>query len=185
MYKGNSSVGSYLVDNGAWNVICNLFNGILGTSDLERTITNSTKWGNYYNNTTTDYSKINGLWALWGWVNNAWVPATIYKNGNVDVKPGETFTGSTETGVDRIELGTGLCDDFKLYNIYDMAGNVWEWTTGHNIKEKDEVDTMFIVSRGGCFNDAGDSVPVVRAHGDSEPTFYRGHVGFRVVLYIR
>ncbi len=184
MYKGNGSVGSYLVDNGAWNVICNRFNNILGTSEEKenqgKTINNSTAWGNYYNNKTTDYSKINGLWALWGWVNNAWVVPTTYKNGNVDVKPDGQFTGSTGTGVNRIELATGASDDFKLYNIYDMAGNMWEWTTGHNIKN----GTMFVVPRGACFDNAGGDRPVVRANGHDVLTSYSYNAGFRVVLYI-
>ncbi len=186
MYKGNSSVGSYLVDNGAWNVICNRFNDILGTSNSKKTITDSTQWGNYYNNNTTDYGKINGLWALHGRINGdtAWDYAKTYKTGRVNVKPNGIFTGSTGTGVNRIELGTGLCDDFKLYNIYDMAGNMWEWTTGHNIKRKDEVDTMFVVGRGGGFHGSGgDAVACV--HGVDRVNVYNDNACFRVVLYIK
>ncbi len=185
MYKETDSVESYLVDNGAWNVICNLFNGILGTRDSERTITNSTKWGNYYSNTTTDYSKINCLWALHGQLNDSkWDYATTYKTGSVNVKPNGNYTNGSKTGWNRIELATGASDDFKLYNIYDMAGNMWEWTTGHNIKTKDDVDTMFVVPRGGGFNLTGGVYPVVRAGGNDELTPYYNNVGFRVVLYI-
>ncbi len=182
MYKGNSSVGSYLVDNGAWNVICNRFNDILGTSDSKKTITDSTKWGNYTNNTTTDYSKINGLWALYGYLNTgAWDYAITYKTGSVDAIPNANYKNGDKAGWNKIELGTGLCDDFKLYNIYDMAGNMWEWTTGHNIKN----GIMFVVPRGGSFSFAGSDDPVVSAHGYDGLTSYYNRVGFRVVLYIQ
>ena len=49
-----------------------------------------------------------------------------------------------KVGTSRIELPTGASENFNNYNIYDMAGNMWEWTTGHNIKN----ETMFVVPRG-------------------------------------
>ena len=79
------------------------------------------------------------------------------------------------------ELATGSSDDFKKYNIYDMAGNMWEWTTGHNINK----DQMFVVPRGGSFNDHGAANPVVRANGSDGFTTFHIHVGFRVVLYVK
>ena len=39
---------------------------------------------------------------------------------------------------------TGSSDNFRIYNIYDMAGNMWEWTTGHNVKNEE----MYVVMRG-------------------------------------
>ena len=62
-----------------------------------------------------------------------------------------------------------------------MAGNVWEWTTGHNITD----GQLFVVPRGGWSGDSGSISPVVRAHGDTAIAGYHFHLGFRVVLYIK
>ena len=128
-------VGSYLVDSQAWNHICkNIFKAQQG-----QTANDSTKWGNYYNNNDINiYSKINNFWALHTW-ENTWSYATTYEKRAITQ---EDLT----TTKNRIELATGSSDSFKNYNIYDMAGNMWEWTTGHNIGSDDK--TMFVVLRG-------------------------------------
>ena len=134
MYTGSSSVGSYLIDSGAWNHICSE-----SFKDSSKSITNSSNWGNYYDNTTTNYNGIEGLWARHEYSNDkGWTFATNYNNGKVN--------GKSE-GNNKIELATGASEDFKNYNIYDMAGNMWEWTTAHNINGND----MFVVPRGRWF----------------------------------
>ncbi len=133
MYAGSSSVGSYLIDSGAWNHICD---GIFNGRDESKSITNSSNWGNYKDNKTTNYNAIEGLWAQHEYV-SSWGYASDYNNGKVNLNPG---------GTNRIELETGASEDFKNYNIYDMAGNMWEWTTAHNINETKT--NMFAVPRG-------------------------------------
>ncbi len=132
MYKGNDNVGSYLVDSQAWNHICE---NIYGPNNSNKDITNSTKWGNYHDNTNTVWNSVNGLWANHKY-SSGWQVANNYTNGAINVNP--------SSDENYIEIGTGICKDFKNYNIYDMAGNMWEWTTGHNINS----ETMFVVSRG-------------------------------------
>ncbi len=177
MYKNGSngtseSVGSYLVDSQAWNHICHVFDNILGKSDEQRTITNSTKWGNYYNNTTTDYTKIKGLWACHK-LDKTWEIAKTYET--------RTITEADRSNICHVELASGASDDFKVYNIYDMAGNVWEWTTSHNING----DTMYVNPRGGSFKYNGEDASVVHATGNDLIENNSVHVGFRVVLYIK
>lgn len=80
-----------------------------------------------------------------------------------------------------IELATGASEDFKKYNIYDMAGNMWEFTSSHNIED----DEMFGVIRGGGYSAMGDTQPVTRANNGTHPaTNASVDVGFRVVLYV-
>ncbi len=178
MYKESSSVNSYLVDSQAWNHICkNIFHAKKGEEAND-----STAWGNYSNNTTTDYTKLNCLWAGHKDVWPDWTIATEYKTEKI--KDDDIPKGIGEA---RIELSTGVSEDFKKYNIYDMAGNMWEWTTGHNVVTTSEgIKQMFIVMRGGSFIRSGDLYPVVRANGDDGLThcFSAVNVGFRVVLYI-
>ena len=143
MYKASSeetSVGSYLVDLQAWNHICENIYGANATK-TGKSITNSSTWGNYYDNSSVYNEEIEGLWAQHAW-NNEWKIAEYYKKGPVTAKAGEA--NNDLGGTNRIELPTGASEDFNNYNIYDMAGNMWEWTTGHNIKN----ETMFVVPRG-------------------------------------
>ncbi len=139
MYKASSeetSVGSYLIDSQAWNHICENIYGANATK-TGKSITDSSAWGNYNNNSSVYNKAIDGLWAI-----HAGSDARDYKKGLVTAKAGEA--NNELGGTNRIELPTGASEDFKNYNIYDMAGNMWEWTTEHNIKDK----IMFGVPRG-------------------------------------
>ncbi len=143
MYKASSeesSVGSYLVDLQAWNHICENIYGKTG-----KDINNSTAWGNYIDNESVFEKTVEGLWANHGYRSLPWglLTSSTYSKGAVNVK-GNTKKDETEDQVNIIELPTGSSEDFKNYNIYDMAGNMWEWTTGHNING----ETMFNVARG-------------------------------------
>ena len=143
MYKASSeetSVGSYLVDLQAWNHICENIYGKTG-----KDINNSTAWGNYINNTSVFEKTVEGLWANHGYRSSPWglFPSLTYSKGAVNVK-GESEKTGAENQVNVIELPTGASEDFNNYNIYDMAGNMVEWTTGHNING----ETMYVVPRG-------------------------------------
>ena len=176
MYKDETKgANSYLIDNTAWNVVCNKFNDVLGTSNTEKSITNSSQLGNYYNNKSTDYTKLDVLWALHKWSDH-WISPEQYQKGNIQ----ETDLPK-EYGKSGIELATGSSEDFKIYNIYDMAGNCMEWTTGHNIKN----GNMYTASRGGTFNGGGNEGPVTFGRGDDCFDWYYSWTGFRVVLYIK
>ena len=173
MYKDNNTVDSYLIDSNAWNYICG---NIFGKKEIlgEERIKDSTQYGNYYNNTTTDYTSLDCLWAKHEY-SSSWNYATKYGKGSI------TTEAPRGSGNNRLELATGASDDFKLYNIYDMAGNVWEWTEETATDES----TTYGAVRGGSFSDKGTADPVVHAFGGRAPTFYGVHLGFRPVLYVK
>jgi len=86
-------------------------------------------------------------------------------------------TGSGNYSDTRAEKGSpGSTGIFDVKNIYDMAGNVYEWTM-------EAYDTYDRVFRGGCYISTGSAIPVSR-RGDSGPTISDGRVGFRVALYL-
>ena len=97
---------------------------------------NSKDWGNYrdklYNITDTlvSYSTDNG-------VNWTKAPYNKKENGNN-------------------LLTTGANSDFNRQNIYDLAGNVFEWTLEHATSSTDSLCAV----RGGYFGITGSSVPV-------------------------
>ena len=75
------------------------------------------------------------------------------------------------------ELATGASDDFKAYNLYDVAGNMWEWTT-------EQSTDNHAVLRGGSFVNYGSDDPASRGHGGIGVDDMGISFGFRVVLYM-
>ena len=66
---------------------------------------------------------------------------------------------------------------YEVNNIYDMAGNVWEWTTENCTNGS----TNSLVRRGGNYYYTGSIYPVAFRGSDSGNA--NSYSGFRVVLY--
>ena len=71
---------------------------------------------------------------------------------------------------------TGYSDKWIIKNIYDLAGNVWEWTS--------EAYVSNFITRGGSYTSDGsdDTVPY---RGYSNASYTRNDIGFRVRIYIK
>ena len=174
MYEDNDDVDSYLIDSNAWNYICGDIFGDekrLGQEGIKK----STEYGNYLDNKTTDYASLECLWANHKVESNTWKYATKYGKGSI------TTEAPRGSGNNRLELATGASDDFKVYNIYDMAGNVWEWTE----ETATNGNATYGAFRGGNFNVDGTTYPVVYAYRSDATKNYDVNVGFRAVLYVK
>lgn len=89
--------------------------------------------------------------------------------GNYSGTNGEdTFTGITNCGAGR---------EFSQKNIYDMAGNVLEWTL--------ETYESRFVGRSGYYGCTASEFPAAGRNGGGEPSMSLDSLGFRVMLYIK
>lgn len=70
----------------------------------------------------------------------------------------------------------GYSDKWMVKNIYDLAGNVWEWTS--------EAISSGFIFRGGSCNDGGSGGPV-SSRSNFRASSQNDSVGFRVRLYIK
>ncbi len=123
--------------------------------------TNSGSWGNYYD-ATFEISR--GFYTTEPTVSNSWTQASEISRYT---RPVSTIT----------LLTTGATDRNSVLRIYDLAGNVWEWT----LEKTSYTD-------GPCSNRGGNSYN----NGSSSPAFYRSynansnaydHIGWRPVLW--
>ncbi len=213
----DSKVKSKLVDSYAWDTTCKWLKNSGIIKDDSAGKVSSTSYGNYYDSTFTIpkgtlyakhlylNKKKDGVSTNWYFGNGG---AGKYSYGivndengmKVGVKTGETVPenatkpeGATDaasnyyTANGRIEIATGSSDNTRTNNIYDLAGNVWEWTTETKTRKNNGNNTNYILAvlRGGGFNGGGSDYPVVFRHGDYTVSNTVVNVGFRAVLYIK
>ena len=103
----------------------------------------------------------------------------MYNSGNEEKKKytyDSTGKGNYSGTNGNQPIATGSIEAYAVNNIYDMAGNVSDWTIEAN-------DTNYRVSRGGCCIFNGGDIPASSRSGYG-PTDSYGYPGFRVALYM-
>ena len=227
MYNlSDSSVTSSLIDSYAWDTtvrwLCDSgtkYDTTTNTQNFKLGI-NSRDFGNYMDNTTI--KETNGLYIIHRLTRDkntssgiTWSRGAKYQFGKIPINRNTYITdGNTGNYKDifadnnydytqynyttQFEIATGSSEQTKIKEIYDMAGNMWEWTTEtgmHTVKKDngtigwDENDNgngeyTFAVRRGGGFYDTGYTAVSYRNGYDRISGYYFG-IGFRVVLYIK
>ena len=124
---------------------------------------NSVGWGNYKDSkyTITDTNVKYGT---------SFTPVT----GTLDHNTAEDQSILLTTGANINETPT--TKQFVKQNIYDLAGNVWEWTL-----ERTSGSTGSCAGRGGSYGNVGSSH--ASCHIYCHPTSSLSSIGFRVALY--
>ena len=107
-------------------------------------------------------------------LSSTWNPSTTPTANFVDTSRNKIAQSSDSNG---ILVTTGTSEKNKVMNIYDIAGNVWEWTL-----EKTSYVSYPCAERGGFFNNDGSDSPAVD-RGYNDTTYAYSSVGFRLSLW--
>ena len=91
-----------------------------------------------------------------------------YGNYSNSLAPANGNSGTKRTA--------GFSENWKVKNIYDLAGNVWEWTS--------EAYSSGFINRGGRYDSDGGNYPV-SYRSSSNVSLSNVTVGFRSRLYIK
>ena len=138
--------------------------------------TNSATIGNYIDST---FDLNRGKYAQYDKLGDTW--------NNFDSALGSIVVSNETTGkmkktkqnssLDGILITTGGTEQSKVMNIYDIAGNVWEWTL-----EKTSNTDNPCAYRGGCYSHIGSFFPAAnRGYHSTVSSF--SSLGFRVSLF--
>ena len=160
MYSNSQYIESSLVTGTQWDMVMKFISKESDYSDVK-----STPWGNYTNGQVT-YVQGQGKYI------------------EVDNSNG-VEKGSFTTSDNKYHYGvrtTALSEDVKKNNLYDIAGNLYEW-----IVESTQVEGKsgtFNVLRGGSFHHSYADRPACYRPYDNVKATYTNY-GFRPVLYIK
>ena len=135
---------------------------------------NSTAIGNYSDSTfqlsqTGKYAAMSD-----GTLRTTWNPSTTATTNFVDSSKNKL----AQSDGNGILVTTGTSEKNKVMNIYDVAGNVGEWTL-----EKAASIRNPCACRGGDFSSAGLDFPAAGRISVSRDVSSNGFVGFRVSLF--
>ncbi len=183
MYNNSNYVSSDLITGTQWDVMLNYISDetdkSLDNASIDEKYTDlkaNCNWGNYQD---TNLTNCDGKYCTFdvndGSMTSLWIDNTKKSNKNENNRTLLT-TGSTDGNVKESIQGV------KKKNLYDVAGNLWEWT-----EEKANIGNnsgTWYMLRGGSFFDAYASVPACyRAYDTAART--STPFGFRVTLYIK
>ena len=167
LYNNNSYVQSGLITGTQWDMMMKFLSDSANYSDMK-----STQWGNYDNVSLTN---------LRGYYTNV-----NTSNASTDgFKSAEGFTTNSETS-SWVILTTGSTKQVLRKGLYDVAGNLWEWTQESSYVANLGYNTTYNTYnlRGGSFGHAYAKNPACfRAYdyASATDTFH----GFRPVLCIK
>ena len=153
----NSNYTSSLMFGIQWDLVCKFLEvkGKLATANIN---SDSSTWGNYSNVTRTISSDKAKQSTDYG---NTWTAITGTKPASI------------------VLLTTGASDETNKMNLYDFAGNEYEWTLEHATSNSNSPCAV----RGGYYGSPASSSPA-SYRGNGGTTDASIYFGFRSALYV-
>lgn len=162
MYK-TDYVQSGLVTGTMWDAMMNF----IGSSNVS-----STSWGNYLN---TEITLASGKYRA---ISSDGSETSLNVWTDCTGTDGKKFKTNTST---RYLLTTGSSEEVKQKNLYDVSGNLWEWTGEASFY--DTLKRNFILRGGAFYNNYTTNPACYR--GCEIATYPETGYGFRPALYIK
>jgi len=147
---------------------------VKGNLETEQIVVDSKNLGNYCNSSFRinrgKYLKYNDY--------TTWYEYTNPMENIVNVQD-RVSTKLITTSQNSILLTCGAADLNGRLNIYDLAGNVWEWTLEKKLNE----EQLSFVNRGGAFDNAGNASQLSIRNNDYNYSSTQYNCGFRTTMY--
>ena len=160
MYSSNSYVSSGILTGTMWDVMINKLNEKTSCS-----LSSGELWGNYIDKAWTvtrgKYCEVNSIGGHGSWQN--------------------VSTSYAKAKDSSVIFSTGAHSDYEKYHIYDVSGNLLEWT--QEMAYNNNTEEWFI-SRGGGFASIYGTRPASARYA-SITTDTLTDSGFRVALYLK
>ena len=170
MYN-TDSISSGLITGTQWDVMLKRI--VEKTNLTEADLINSRNWGNYMDN-SIEYK---------GRMARAYISSNTW---HIEAFGGEKQAKTKSYSSNNSELlTTGASKQAEKYHIYDVSGNLWEWTEEISLYKEgnaNETNWQYLNCRG-CGFVSNEWSSVYRGYGWDGYTFV--DTGFRVVLYIK
>ena len=163
-----SGVTSSLIYGVQWDCILKYIES-KNVTTKDKLISDSTTIGNYYN---SEFTLNKGKFAQYNELSN-WFDYN--SEDKTDLVTGSKKKAQSSSS-NAILLTTGATEVAKLKNIYDIAGNVWEWT-----RDFFSADSP-CVFRGGSYGNIGSNHPAGYRNNNAT-SFCVSNIGFRVGLW--
>ena len=149
-----------------WDLVCK-FLEVKSTLETKDINSDSTSWGNYSNAKIENITS--GKYAIYnGTTISAWT------------KISASYTKQNSGDDYKTLLSTGITDYTKKMNIYDLAGNAYEWTLEHATSDSNRPCTR----RGSSYVLSGNKNPASYI-SDDRTTNNDSGLGFRTTFYIK